>query len=110
MDQFHQADPAHLSSVYIGKEAVSGSSRSRLVAGASARGWDREVAGEIEQESFTECLVLGFLGVLLADISVNRISSEGEPEKGGLLLQFSAFSVFPALSPEPENQQLSKQA
>lgn len=74
MDQFHQPDPAHLSSVYIGKEVVSGWSSSRLAAGPEWE-WEEEGLGN-RQGLFPECLVLGFLGMVLADISVKRIKPE----------------------------------
>lgn len=73
--------------------------------------WDREMAWEIEWGSSPECLVLGILGMVVADISVKGAPSGGWAENTRLTpqsrLQFWAFFVFPALSQTQAKQELN---
>lgn len=55
---------------------------------AGGRGWVwgngmGQVFGEIGKGSFPECLVLGFLGMVLVDISVKGLNPEGWLGMGG---------------------------
>ena len=104
MDEFHQADPADLSSlwergVYWERGCVwlRQEQAETLVGWASLwREWDRE----IKRGSSPECLVLGILGVVLADISVKGSHSRwwaGNRRLTPSLASSSVLSLYPQL-------------
>lgn len=85
MNQLHQAVPAPLSSAMGERGCVWLKQKQAeiLVAWApgGGEGWDREVAGDIEQGSSPGRLLLGTLGVVLADVSIKGDRSRAGPSQ-----------------------------
>lgn len=92
-DQFHEADPVHLSSVCTGEKILSGLSRSKLVQG------QRGAMGVGGGWGHGQGLGLGLLGVVLDGISARRWARTGKLTHGRL-----KFCAFPALRPKPKQE------